>query len=70
MSVYKLYIHKDGRQLITKNDFVFFKVSANKPLWSKSNVLTSEFMAGDLALDNGFECKGKLTEAEVFAELL
>jgi len=72
MNKYLLYVNtqNEGR-IITKDDVAWkLRYKGTGQRWVTENFLSEIFMAGDVKLDNGFECVGELTEAEVFAELL
>ena len=74
MSTYKLYVNnRNGERVIIKDDMVEWKEDHKgvRNRWTQLDQFPAGvFMAGDVALDNGYECKGKMTESEVFAELL
>lgn len=69
MSKYKLYYRRnDGETIITEDDIVLYR--RKKASWVKVIGFDSEFMAGDLALDNGYELQQTLTKEELFVEFL
>ena len=74
MSGFKLYIHKNGKEIITENDIIIYIRLNQQSPWVKKDTFCmtffETFMAGDIALDNGFEFQNNLTQAEVFVELL
>ena len=71
LNKYKLYIsNRDEKAVITRDDCVIYKKAAPQTPWIKANPMCEEFMAGDLALDNGYEYQRDMSELELFAEML
>ena len=75
MSKYHLFVNKTtGERIITKDDCIWKRIENDSQKWNGigylDNSIIGTFMAGDIALDNGFDWVSKLTEVEVFAEML
>ena len=69
MSKYKLYYRRsDGKTIITEDDIVLYRRKNTE--WIKETGFDSEFMAGDLALDNGYEFQKTFTKGELFLEFI
>ena len=69
MSVYKIYHRQqDNSTIITEDDIVRYK--RKKDEWVKEIGFAYQFLAGDLALDNGYELQKTLTKGELFLEFI
>ena len=70
MSEYRLYVRENGLRIITKDDLIEWRYNILDNCWDRDGWIGKTFLAGDIALDNGFKYKGIITEEEIFAEML